>query len=262
MERPFISFLQETYNYDGNPCGLTKSYLHFLPNCNSRALIYAPPELGLTFHAHLSSRDCTTCSIKVEGDTIFFSSVYLDIRLTVEEPVCLLNLSKISSSCVHLLAGLDTNSHSDAWGSNTLNSRGSLVEEILFQHNLCLLNEGNDPTFETSCAATCIDITVASPALASLITKWKVQTEMQLSDHHLITAQLDMIPDMMPLRSGRHLKKADWKTFSSLITTTYARYEKPLLWTTSTIDKATAFLHSAIEAALDEVAAVKPYRPK
>jgi hypothetical protein len=74
-----------TYNYDGNPCGLTKSYLYFLPNCNSRASIYALPKLGLTFHAHLSSRDCTTCLIKVEGDTIFFSSVYLDIRLTVEE---------------------------------------------------------------------------------------------------------------------------------------------------------------------------------
>jgi hypothetical protein len=136
------------------------------------------------------------------------------------------------------------------------------VEEILFQHNLCLLNEGNDPTFETSRAATCIDITVASPALTSLVTKWKVQTEMHLSDHNLITAQLDVIPDMMTLRSERHLKKADWKTFSSLITTTYTRYEKPLLWTASTIDKATAFLHSAIQAALDEVAPVKPYRPK
>jgi hypothetical protein len=132
------------------------------------------------------------------------------------------------------------------------------MEEILFQHNLCLLNEGNNPTFETSRAAICIDITVASSALASLVTQWKVQTEMHLSDHHLITAQLDVIPDMMPLPSGRHLKKADWKTFSSLITTTYARYEKPLLWTASTFDKATAFLHSAIEAALDEVAPIKP----
>jgi hypothetical protein len=123
------------------------------------------------------------------------------------------------------------------------------VEEILFQHNLCLLNEGNNPTFKTSHASM-------------QVAAWKVQTEMHLSDHHLITDQLNLIPDMMPLCSGRHLKKADWKTFTSLITTTYTGYEKKPLWMASTIDKATAFHHRAIEAALDEVAPIKPYRPK
>jgi hypothetical protein len=44
----FIYFLLETYNHKGNPCGLTKSYLHYLPDVDSRAAIYALPELGFT----------------------------------------------------------------------------------------------------------------------------------------------------------------------------------------------------------------------
>jgi hypothetical protein len=101
----YIYFLQETYNHLRNPCGLTKYFLHYLPDTNCRAAIYAPPELGLTFHPNLSSRDCATASVTIEGERVYFSSVYLDIRLTVEEPAWLLTLNKASSTRRHFLAG-------------------------------------------------------------------------------------------------------------------------------------------------------------
>jgi hypothetical protein len=59
------------------------------------------------------------------------------------------------------------------------------MESLLFKYELRVLNEGNSPTFQTRQAATCIDITVATPALASLVTKWTVQNEMHMLDHHL-----------------------------------------------------------------------------
>jgi hypothetical protein len=65
--------------------------------------------------------------------------------------------------------------------------------------------------FENGRAATCIDITVSTPALSTLISDWKVQLEMHLSDHHLITATLQLMPDEMPLRHGGNLKIAEWK---------------------------------------------------
>jgi hypothetical protein len=64
----YIYFLQETYNHLLNPCGLTKSFLHYLPDTNCRAAIYAPPKLGLTFHPNLSSRNCATASVTIEGE--------------------------------------------------------------------------------------------------------------------------------------------------------------------------------------------------
>jgi hypothetical protein len=120
------------------------------------------------FHPLLSSQDCATCSVEIEGKKVFFSSVYLDCHKTVEEAAWLRLIVKASSSKRHYIAGIDTNSHSDVWGTST-DQRGRLLEEVLFKHNLCVLNEGTSPTFETSRAATCIDITVASPALASTI---------------------------------------------------------------------------------------------
>jgi hypothetical protein len=98
-------------------------------------------------------------------------------------------------------------------GSSDTNVHGLLLKEVLFEQGLCVLNEGSNPTFQTSLAATCIDITVALPALASLVSDWAVQTEKHLSDHYLITANLKVTPDSMPIRFGRHLRKADWLKF-------------------------------------------------
>jgi hypothetical protein len=169
----YIYFLQETYNWNRNPCCLTKSNFHFKPDVDCHAAIYASPEIGLTFHDELSSRDCATVSFKVDGERAYFSSVYLDIHLTIDEPAWIITLQKSSPSRSHILAGIDSNSHS--WGSPSSNRRGTLMETLLFKYELCFLTKENSPTFETRQAATCIDITIASSSLASLVTKWTVQ---------------------------------------------------------------------------------------
>jgi hypothetical protein len=128
------------------------------PNSACRPAIYATEELGLTFHPSLSSRDCCTCSMVDDGDKIFISSVYLHCLLTAEEPAWIRTINKASMANRHYLAGIDSNSHSDVWGSPTTDQRGHTEEEILFQHNLCVLHEGSKPTFDTARDATCIDI--------------------------------------------------------------------------------------------------------
>jgi hypothetical protein len=140
----FIYFLQETYSYEQNPCGLTKLFLHFLPDVKCCAAIYALPALGLVFHPNLSSRDCATASVTIEGERVYFSAVYLDICLAVAEPAWILTMQKASSTCCHCMAGVDSNCHSDVWGSSDTNVRGLLLEEVLFKHRLCVLNKGSD----------------------------------------------------------------------------------------------------------------------
>jgi hypothetical protein len=103
------------------------------------------------------------------------------------------------------------------------------MESLLFKYELRVLNEGNSPTFQTRQAATCIDITVATPALASLVTKWTVQNEMHMFDHHLITMELLLRPDKLPLRKGRNLKKVDWDEFINLIDISLVDYQDPIL---------------------------------
>jgi hypothetical protein len=179
-----------------------------------------------------------------------------------EEPAWIRSLTKASLNRKHYLAGINSNDHSDAWGSTSNNPRGGLVEEILFEHGLCLFNVGNAPTFKTDRAATIIDITVASQALATLMSKWKLQQEMHLSNHHLFTFNLKVQPDLMPLRKGRNLKKADWPKFLRHLYESYRGYTYQLLWSPAEIDRSTSKLHSIIVEALEVVAPIKPYRPK
>jgi hypothetical protein len=260
---PFIYLLQEPYIWQSNPCGLTKFNLHFLPDISCQAAIYASPELGLSFHPSLSSRDCATCSIVVEDEKIFFSSVYLDCLLTVKDPAWLRTIAKTSSARRHYLAGIDTNAHSDVWCStSTTDRRDHDVETILFQAGLCVLNKGTDPTFETAKEATCIDITVVSPALASVVKNWKVMQEMHLSDHHLIAADLPLKTGNPTATEGQASKKSRLERIHKTVATAFINFEDPVLWTATTIDQQTSFLFRAIEAALDVVALITPYRPK
>jgi hypothetical protein len=98
--------------------------------------------------------------------------------------------------------------------------------------------------------------------VASLVTKWTVQNEMHMSDPHLITMELLLRPDKMPLHKGRNLKKADWDEFRNLIDISLVDYKDPILWSTATVDRTIQLLHNAIDSALDAVSPIIPYRPK
>jgi hypothetical protein len=94
------------------------------------------------------------------------------------------------------------------------------------------------------------------------VNKWTVQNEMHMSDHHLITMELLLRPDKIPLRKGRNLKKADYDEFRLLINMSLADYQDPILWSTAKVDPTTQLLHNVIDMALDAVSPITPYHPK
>jgi hypothetical protein len=83
-----------------------------------------------------------------------------------------------------------------------------------------------------------------------------------MSYHYQITADLQVRPDIMPLRHGRNLKKADWEEFHKIVKNILLQFENPILWSPSQIEKSVAFLQNAITTGLDAVAKLTPYRPK
>jgi hypothetical protein len=95
-----------------------------------------------------------------------------------------------------------------------------------------------------------------------MITNWQVMQKIHLSDHHMLSMDPPVLPDVMLLRKGRNLKKANWKEFTEHIKIAFSGYTDPQLWKAQTIDIQTTFLHKAIEAALDVVAPITLYRPK
>ena len=261
LQSSYLCLLQEPYIYEGNVCGLDRSRLYYQRDVSTRVAIYASPDINLTYHDNLSSRDCVTCSILLNGEFYYFSSVYLDIHKEVEEPAWIKSINKCKRLGRHFLAAVDSNAHSVLWGSRSTKHRGHKVEELIFQHGLVLLNEGNKPTFESGVGISCIDITVASPLLATKISNWKVNDEMHLSDHYMISFEVRIQADKPELRKGRKLKKVNWQQFQQIIEANLSP-DLPLFWTRKGIDEVADELHNAILQALDEVAPVYTHRPK
>jgi ribonuclease HI/retron-type reverse transcriptase len=258
----YLFLLQEPYLHQHNVCGLDKTRLYFLRDIDTRTAIYASPDLKLTLHSNLSSRDCTTCSLVLNGECVFFSSVYLDINTTVEEPGWMRTIARAQAKQKAHLTMVDSNAHSRMWGCQDSNPRGLELEDVIATQGLTLLNTGHKPTFETQHGSSIIDLTLASPALANRITRWQVHDEMHLSDHHLISCTIHLAPERLPVRKGRKLKEANWTKFQTLMETSFEQYQTPTLWSPTIIEESVTFLQTAITAALDEVAKIVTFRPK
>jgi hypothetical protein len=247
---PYLYLLQEPYLYLGNVCGLDKSRLYFTQDVSSHTSIFS--NLPLTFHAHLSGSDCTTCSMELGGRKVFFSSVYLDINQVVAEPNWAKTITKAESTGSSHYARVDGNSHSTLWGCNITNPRGSNLETFIYSHNIILHNTGSKPTFETQRGSSIIDITLTSPSLANQVTRWQVHDKMHLSDHHLVSSLVSLRPEPLPVRNGCKLKKVNWTLFRSHVETALADFEILLLRTPARIESCAEALQEAITIGLDK----------
>lgn len=80
----------------------------------------------------------------------------------------------------------DFNAKSQMWGSPTYDKRGEVLELWLTQMDLVVLNRGDEPTFQRGNSESYIDVSFATPRMATTIQKWEVLSEESLSDHRFI----------------------------------------------------------------------------
>ncbi|XP_070138507.1 uncharacterized protein [Drosophila bipectinata] len=87
-----------------------------------------------------------------------------------------------------LVAG-DFNAWAQVWGCPRTNARGRVVRETFASLDLVLLNEGNQHTFSRAGAGSIIDLTFASPSLATGA-NWKISGSFTASDHEAILCSI------------------------------------------------------------------------
>ena len=75
--------------------------------------------------------------------------------------------------------------------SESANSRGEVFEDFIALNNLFVCNIGNKFTYDCILGQSIIDITIVSTPTVDRIINWKVHDEDYLSDHKLITYELD-----------------------------------------------------------------------
>ncbi|XP_060867251.1 uncharacterized protein LOC132951423 [Metopolophium dirhodum] len=88
----------------------------------------------------------------------------------------------------------DFNAHHSAWGSCSNNKKGDALMDLIQSLGLIICNTGTTPTFQRASGSSVIDITLASPRVASRISNWSVLDTVTLSDHSYIQFTLLSAP--------------------------------------------------------------------
>ena len=237
----------------GIPPQITKQHAHTKPgDPQVRAAILHKRSLDIWPIPHFSDRDVCTCIWNTKNyagstEIIWLISAYwagnnneIPFKLTQAIDHCI-------SSNIKFICGIDSNAHSNLWGSLTSDKRGESMENVIFQHGLNILNKGSTPTFHSPVGKSVIDITFTSPDLLNFTKNWEVLEESSLSDHKyikfFITIPTQKIIEVRPL------KHANWTLFTQELELPWE--DEPINWDNHTIETELTYLYNRITSALD-----------
>ena len=129
-----------------------------------------------------------------------------------------------------ILIQMDSNAHSQLFGSPDQNARGDILEQLLADKQFVPINQGNEWTLHGGRGKLIIDVTFASADLARNITEWRVITNDTIhSDHKLI--QIKLLIDRPVYEYGRDLSKVNWQTFRNELNNKHCRSFLPFqIW--------------------------------
>ena len=128
-----------------------------------------------------------------------------------EAQILLLEESLRKASGRSLIAG-DFNSKSPEWGAVRLERRGILVGDMVARNDLIILNRGRDFTFKRGAGGSIIDLTIATPRLASRIGDWCVLEVITLSDHRCIEFSIQERSHPVNTGRGGKVRSPSWNT--------------------------------------------------
>lgn len=152
----------------------------------------------------INSKPLTICSLYIPPDLPLSD---------ITEPMEKL----ISDLPVPLIICMDSNAHYYSWGSNSSDSRGNFIAELIDKHSLIILNTG-EPTFLSSNGTyTHIDLTLCSPQIASQI-QWLTHPDFSNSDHLPIVIGTDILLSTSTESPRWQLSKANWSSFRAALT--------------------------------------------
>ena len=184
-----------------------------------RTAIVASKVLNLQLLSDFTGRDMTTVVGNLGGTKkMVIASVYWDQK-TDSIPTMLSKLPKYcKNKNYHLILLLDSNSHSEAWYSNTTDDRGLELQELFAEHDLWVINNSEKPSFvgKQAKAGTNIDVTAVSAELTEKLVQWHYSNEVTLSDHRLIRFKLGH-PIERTYNTPWAFSKSNWSLFENLM---------------------------------------------
>lgn len=185
---------------------------------------------------------------------MYLVSAYLDIDLGLPA-----ELEQVVKFCNDnnkpLILCMDSNAHSRLWGSKDNNSRGDMIEDLVFDNNLTIHNKGSRDTFVSHLGSSVIDITITNVHAAGLVENWTVSDWNFASDYEGIAFNLDL--KKPGLLKGRSFVKTNWQNFRNILDEQLDLWSIPDLWDQSSIESTSSQLINSLNKALDVEAPFK-----
>jgi len=169
-----------------------------------------------------------------------------------------LEWAKENNLPVHI--GGDFNAHSQLWGSPGDSARGWKVEQLLFDSDLAVANEGQEPTFVTRTASTIIDLTVISPECDEYLSHWGVITRDGEIDHRPIESRYFAEPPGKKFRQS--MKDVNWDKFRKDISERMRGWEIPRTLTRNQLDVEVDRWHHIVREVVNEHSVTKRVLPR
>ena len=235
----------------GYPVGIPKTLgcHYFATKGECRAAIFTK-NCNLLLCPEYSWGDIVVCQLHMNGGREgYVVSVYCDININCV-PLQLEKLLGDKKGC-DILISMDANAHSPMWGSMDSNSRGNMVEEFIFLHDLQVCSKGSSPTFVGRGTGTAIDITLCTRNLYDYIGRWKGDLRDHLSDHRWINFWLDL--ETPASSRSWAFKKADWGNFSTLMGVRSSNFRPHRFWTADTLDREVRLLYNDLKSCISKV---------
>ena len=252
-----IGLLTEPYHYRNKICKVGRNFDLFPDTTLAkppRAAILIPKSLNATFLPQLSNPDVTTIYLKKQH--LLLVSGYCDAKLPMIQEWLIKIMEYSNTRNCKVVLGLDSNAHSELYGRET-DSRGELLEEFIFHHNLEVENRGDVPTFSTlrrdTLASSFIDITLSRNVT---IVDWFVDESFNNSDHNTLCFEILVAPE--PTQMIRPWKRANWTRFRRILAN--HKFHFPVVMTIKKLDSAVASLYNILNYALDKSCPLRPVK--
>ena len=180
---------------DGQPCGCVAILVR---NNIPHSPISITSNLQVVAVRITSTKPFTLCSIYLPPHSNWNTNDLQSVVQQLPHPVLLLG---------------DFNAHSTLWGNKSTDSKGTAVEDLLLQNNLCLLNNKQHTYVHPATGSfSSIDLSLCDPSLF-LDLSWSVHNDQCGSDHFPIIIQQSIrTPTGNPQRWK--LLKAKWDDFN------------------------------------------------
>ncbi|GBN92256.1 hypothetical protein AVEN_12459-1 [Araneus ventricosus] len=221
--KPACIALQETYIRDNDTVKIRDYSIFSNTSSSTRAsggvaLAVANDIPSSCLHLH-TNLQAVAVRMHIKS-LITICSLYLPPHQTVHQTELNNLISQLPSP--FLILG-DLNGHSPLWGGTETNSRGRQIEQLLADHNICLLNNNEKTHFHLpTYTLHSIDLALCTPALLPFL-NLTVDDNLHNSDHFPLIITDNRHNSANHYYSQKYVyNAADWQKFSSLADITSA----------------------------------------